>query len=170
MTTAAAVDAPAFGTQADFARAQGWEKSYVTKLKQEGRLVFTEAGQVDFAASLQRIRASTNATERAAPAVQGEAYAGAQDRERFYTSELKRLEYERAIGKLLDAEQVDAAISDAAAIFRAAVESWAHTLPAQLASLNGDEARISALLLSEGEQMLRRVAEAFGKHAGAAGR
>ena len=74
------------GSQADFARAQGWEKSYVTKLKKEGRLAFTSDGLVDFEASLQRIKGSSGAPERAAPAVQGKTYSDSQDRERFYSA------------------------------------------------------------------------------------
>lgn len=160
--TAAVDEVPqAFGTQADFARAQKWQKSYVTKLKNEGRLVFDEQGRVDFAASLERIRASTEAPERAAPAVQGRAYTEAQDREKFYTAELKRLEYEREIGKLREASEMLSVLDDAAAVFRTGVESWAARMPAQLAACGGDEQRIAALLASEGEQLLRRVAEKF---------
>ena len=77
----------ATGSQADFARAQGWEKSYVTKLKKEGRLAFTADGLVDFDASLERIKGSSGAPERAAPAVQGRAYSDSQDRARFYSAE-----------------------------------------------------------------------------------
>lgn len=150
-----------FGSQADFARAHGWAKSYVTALKKEGRIVFNDAGQVDFDASLERIKATTGAPERAAAPVQGKAYSDAQDRERFYTSELKRLEYEKAVGKLLEADQVAAVHADAAATFRAAVEAWEHRLTPQLAALGGDEQRIAALLRSEGAQLLKRLSEKF---------
>lgn len=148
-----------FGSQADFARAQGWRKSYVTALKQQGRLVFNAAGQVDFDASLQRIRDTTGAPERAAPAVRGSRMSAAQERERHYSSELKRLEYERAVRKLREADQVNSAVDDAGALFRAGVEAWRDRLPPQLAALGGDEQRISALLASETEDLLRRLAK-----------
>jgi hypothetical protein len=43
------------GRQAEFAAFVGWDKSHVTRLKQLGQLVFTDAGLVDFPASLQRL-------------------------------------------------------------------------------------------------------------------
>lgn len=44
------------GTQADFARFVGWDKSHITRLKQAGQLVMAEDGKsVNFAASLRRI-------------------------------------------------------------------------------------------------------------------
>ena len=120
--TEAAAPPQAFGTQAEFAGANGWAKSYVSKLKGEGRIVFAPDGRVDFAASLARIKATTGAPERAAPPVQGEAYSDAQDRDRFYSAELKRLELERETRKLLQADEVDAVVDDAAAIMRSAIE------------------------------------------------
>ncbi|MBN8493217.1 MAG: hypothetical protein J0M00_17555, partial [Burkholderiales bacterium] len=139
------------GSQAEFARAQGWSKAYVTKLKAEDRLVFTADHQVDFAASLARIKATTKAPERAAPSVQGSEYAGAQDRERHYSAELKRIELEREMRQLLQADDVYSAVADAAALMRTGIEAWRDRLPPQLAALGGDEARIAALLAAECE-------------------
>jgi len=42
-------------TQAEYARRKGWAKSYVTKLKQAGRLVMTSRGLVDVDATEQRL-------------------------------------------------------------------------------------------------------------------
>ena len=92
------------GTQTEFARAQGWSKGYVSKLASQGRLAYTAQGLVDFAASLGRIKATSGAAERAAAPVQGPAYADSQDRERFYSAELKRLELERQTGRLRAAD------------------------------------------------------------------
>lgn len=150
-----------FGNQAEFAAANGWARSYVSKLKGEGRLVFTPEGQVDFAASLQRIKATSGAPERAAPPVQGAEYAGAQDRERHYSAELKRLELERETRRLLPADDVYSAVADAAAIVRTGVEAWRERLPPQLAALGGDESRIAALLAVECDALLRRLAQRF---------
>ena len=158
---APAATAPAFGTQAEFAAAQGWGKPYVSKLKAQGRLVFNAAGLVDFAASLARIKATSGAPERAAPAVQGVEYAGAQDRERHYSAELKRLEWERETRRVLLADDVYSAVNDAGAMVRAAVEAWRDRLPPQLAAIGNDEARIGALLGAECEQLLQRLSERF---------
>lgn len=63
-------------SQAAFARSRGWARSYVTKLKHEGRLVLNPDGSVDVAASLARIEATAahsrpDAAARAAAARQG---------------------------------------------------------------------------------------------------
>lgn len=155
------------GTQAEFARAQGWSKGYITGLKKADRLVFAADGVVDFAASLERIKATSGAPERAAPAVQGKGYSDSQDRERFYAAELKRIEYERATGQVLAREEVDATMDDVAAMIRAGVEAWRDTLPPQLAAIGGDEARIAGFLAGECESLLRRMADRFAKLASA---
>jgi hypothetical protein len=153
--------AQAFGTQAEFAAAQGWSKSYVTKLKQEGRLVLSPAGLVDFTASLDSIKATSGAPERAAPAVQGKPYSDSQDRERFYSAELKRLELERETKQLRSASEVASAVDDAGVLVRSTVEGWRDRLPPQLAALGGDEARIAAFMRAECEHLLRRLSEKF---------
>lgn len=157
----AAVTTPTKGSQADFARAQGWQKSYVTALKQAGRLVFDDDGKVLFEPSLQRIKDTTGAPERAAPAVQGPAFSAAQDDERYYSARLKQIDYEKTIKKVRDVAEVNSGMDDAGAVFRAAVEAWVADLPPQIAALAGDEKRIAALLQAEGEQLLRRVSERF---------
>lgn len=154
-----------FGSLGEFAAEQGWVKSYVSKLKAAGRLVFDAAGRVDFAASLARIKATTGAPERAAPQVQGIDYAGAQERERHYSAELKRLELERETRKVLPADDVFSATADAAAIVRSGVEAWRDRLPSQLAAIGGDEPRIAALLGAECEALLQRLAQRFGQMA-----
>jgi hypothetical protein len=151
----------AFGSQADFARAQGWTKSYVTALKKDDRLVFNADGLVDFTASLQRIKASTGAPERAAAVVQGKPYSDSQDRERFYNAELKRLELERETKKLRAADEVASAVDDAGALIRSTVQAWRDRLPPQLAALGADETRIAAFMALECDHLLRRMSEKF---------
>ena len=94
---------PASASLAGFARVLGSGKSYVTKLKQQDRLVFLPTGLVDVPASLERIRASSRAVERAAAPVQGVNYADAAERDKHYSAELRRLEYEQRSGALLAA-------------------------------------------------------------------
>jgi hypothetical protein len=153
--------AQAFGTQAEFAAANGWGRPYVSKLKAEGRLVFNASGLVDFAASLARIKATSGAPERAAPEVQGAVYASAQDRERHYSAELKRLEWERETRRVLLADEVYSVVADAGAMLRAGIESWRDRLPPQLAAIGADEARIASLLAAECEQLLQRLSNRF---------
>lgn len=150
-----------FGSLGEFAAEQGWVKSYASRLKAAGRLVFDDAGRVDFVASLGRIKATTGAPERAAAQVQGIDYASAQERERHYSAELKRLELERETRKVLPADDVFSATADAAAIVRSGVEAWRDRLPSQLAAIGGDEARIAALLAAECEALLQQLADRF---------
>lgn len=156
-----AAAAPQFGSQTEFARANGWNKSYVSKLKGEDRIVFAADGQVDFAASLARIKATTGAPERAAEPVQGIVYSDAQERDRHYAAELKRVELEKVLRTLLPADEVHSAVADAAAIVRSGVEAWRDRLPPQLAAIGGDEARIAALLAGECQALLERLSERF---------
>lgn len=159
---------PATCSQADFARILERGRSYVTALKNEGRLVMTEDGQVRVAESLERIKATSGAPERAAAPVQGKTYTEAQDRERFYSAELKRLEYEREVKRLRLAEELATAASDASAIIRQNLEGWADQLPAHIASLGADEARIATFLRQECHAFLGRLSKALSGLAAAA--
>lgn len=156
--TAAATDAL---SQADFARQQGWSKSYVSKLKGEGRLVLTAAGSVDAAASLARIKATTAAHGRADPAVVGPQYLDAKDRNEHYQAELARLKFEREIGALRDAADVAAVVADVATTLRSRLESWPDRLAPQLAALAGDESRIRAELADHIHGALAELARGF---------
>lgn len=149
MSTAASpspAPAPTTGTQLEFARAQGWSKSYISKLKAEGRLVFASEGVLDFAATLARIKATTGADKRAAPAVMGAAFGDAKDRNEHYTAELARLKFEREIGAVWDAEDVRQQVARIAAELCAALDQLPDRLAPTLAALAGDETRIRAEL------------------------
>jgi hypothetical protein len=153
-------------SQAEFARSQDWSKSYVTKLKQEGRLVFTAEGLVDIAASLAKIRESTTAPERASPPAQTDGYSDAAERDKYYASELKRLEYEAQVRKVLQAGDVVAVITDAATRLRGALESWPDRLSPLLAAAHGDEDRIRGILAEEVEMRLAELSRGFNGVAG----
>jgi hypothetical protein len=159
--TATAAPTPAACNQAEFGRLHGWGKSYVTKLKLEGRLVFTDDGLVDVAASLAKIQANTGAPERAsAPAVSPSTRSD-RDRQAFYDAERSRLDLEERIGRLLDADQVLGAMADAAVTLRTALETWPERLSPELASLGGDEARIRARLADHVEAALEEISRRF---------
>lgn len=48
-------------TKSAFAKQQGWSPSYVTKLKEHGRLVLDDAGKVMVQATLEKIKATAGA-------------------------------------------------------------------------------------------------------------
>jgi hypothetical protein len=144
--TAATTTLPSACSQAEFARINGWGKSYVTKLKLEGRLVLDDAGQVRVAESLAAIQATTAAAGRAsAPAVSSSTRSD-RDRQAFYDAEKSRLDLEERIGRLLQADEVTAALADAAVTLRSTFEAWPERHAAPLAAFGGDEARIQAYL------------------------
>lgn len=170
-------------TQAEFARRQGWSKSYVTKLKQLGRLVLRD-GKVDVAASLARIAETAdpnrddvvrrNAERRegsdALPGADaervGQSFAAARAvKERFLALRAKA-EYEQMIGKLVEAEAVRRAAEDAGAWLRARLESLPDQLAAEL-SAESDPARCHALLSDAVHGLLVELAENLGRLADA---
>lgn len=157
-------------TQAEFARQQGWGKSYVSKLKAEGRLVITADELVDIEASLALIRATTAAPERASAPAQGIHFADAAEREKFYASELKRLDYEAQIGLTAEMAQVRAVCADLGTRLRGALEAWPERLSPMLAAAGGDEERIAAILAEEVELRLSEISRGFSALASAAGK
>lgn len=146
----------------DFARRQGWSKSYVSKLRAEGRLVFNDGGLVNVPASLRRIKDTTRADTRAAAAVMGAEFGDAKDRNEHYIAELNRLKLEREVGSLLDAADVLSVVGDAAATLRARLEPLPYRLASQLAALPaGDEAGMRELLSSAIHDVLEDLARRF---------
>ena len=161
MPTAGAPAPAAVCTQAEFAAHMQWRKSYVTKLKQEQRLVLTDDGLVDVAASLARIKATTGAGTRADPGVMGPQYADAKDRNEHYTAELNRIRFEREIGALRDAAEVADITADVAATLAAWLDALPDRLAPMLAAIGGDEARIRAALRDHMNAERAEVARGF---------
>lgn len=155
-------------SQADFARLQGWSKSYVSKLKKEDRIVFDDAGLVDVALTLARITGTTGAPERADESVVSPTFNIARDRKEHYTAELARLDYLERAGKLLDAGEVVGVIADALTTLRSAIEAAPPQLAPQLAAM-GDESQMRALLADHFEVLLNELADALSKLGHAAG-
>jgi hypothetical protein len=160
MTEAAA--APQICTKAEFARLNGWGKSYVSKLGLEGRLVLTADERVDVAASLARIQATTNAPERASePAIAPQTRTD-RDRQAFYDAESSRLDLEERTRKLINRDEVLAALADAVITLRTRFEAWPDRLSPQIAALNADEARIRSLLSDQVEGAFSELSRNFG--------
>ena len=169
-------------SQAEFARRQGWSKSYVTKLKQAGRLVLDDKGRVLVDESLARLRETAdpnrddvvrrNAEQRAAPTPPaedlddriGKTFAEARAVKERYAALKSKAEYEQMIGKLVDAEDVRRAALDAGAWFRARIETLPDQLAAELAP-ETDPARCHAILADHLHQLLAELAENLGRMA-----
>ncbi len=143
-------------TQAEFARMLGVQKSYVSKLKDQGRLVFAEDGRVDVAASKQRIqqtadpnrddvsqrfdKASSAGSSRQNGDI-GNSYQAARAVKEKYSAMQAKLEYERAIGKLVDKAEVQAVVEDVITQFRQGLENLPYRLAPELVGQDLDGIR-----------------------------
>lgn len=135
-------------TQKEFALQQGWAQSYVTQLKQAGRLVIVD-GKVDVAASLRRIAdtadhnrddvAQRHAANRQAkvnnpePTADDDRVAAAfrinRARKMQHDADKAGLEAEQLAGRLVDRQDVEFVMDDLAALLSALLDN----LPGQLA-------------------------------------
>lgn len=150
-----------FVSQAEFARQRGWAKSYITKLKGEGRIVMDAGGKlVDVVATLAKLAdtdgqarpdvAARHAAERgetgdeddrkpALPGIPSKAESAAK-REHFLALEAEQA-YRVRIGELVEASQVAAMVSDVSITFRQSLENVAHPLAAELVGKDLDACR-----------------------------
>jgi len=168
-------------TKSAFARLQGWSPSYVTKLKDAGRLVLTGDGLVDVEASLARItatesgqpqhaagrRAHADHRDGGATPDSSEAAPGGEDsgkttdpRSRSYwervdaeeRARIRTIERRRLEGELVETVAVRSAGAEAGTMLRTVLEGLTDRLAPALAE--GDPER---------EQRIRaRLAEHIG--------
>jgi hypothetical protein len=136
-------------TKTEFAKTLGMHKSYVTRLGDAGRLVMV-GGKVDVEAS-QRLIASTadpgkdHVAERhaqgrtAAPPAAldqnegaGKVYQQSRAINEKYKALTAKAEYERAIGKLLDRDDVNAALDDVVSFARQGIENLPHQIASEI--------------------------------------
>ncbi|WP_028451869.1 hypothetical protein [Chitinilyticum aquatile] len=175
-----------FVNQAEFARMQGWAKSYVTKLKQAGRLVFDTEGRIDVAASLDLIaktdggaRPDVSARHAAGrgdePADDGEAVGELPDgipykivsesKKAHYQALQAEADYRRRMGELVEAQDVAAAVADTVITLRQSLENLPGRLASELVGKGLDDIRAAlkqAIFDSLGEMERnfdRRLAE-----------
>lgn len=166
-------------TQAEYAAHRGVQRSYITRLKQEGRLVMTPDGRVDVAASDTRIgatadpnrddvasrhqaaRTGSSGTAPAADGVGNSYQAARAVKERFLALEAKRA-YEEAMGLLRDGREVEAVVATAMTELRQRLESLASTTAPELAAMT-DEGRVRAYLRDEINHALESAAHHFGR-------
>lgn len=180
--------------QAAFARHLGVRKSYITKLKQAGRLVMTDDGKlVDVEASEARIKATAEPghagvaarhakardgkptvvdavkapkTEDDEPAAEAGTpdYQKARARRETANAELAEMESATRAGQLMETALVLAAVADSGATLRTHLATLPAILAPQLATLN-DENQVRLLLEDHIEQALGELAERMGKMA-----
>jgi len=152
-------------TQAAFARRLGVNRSHITRLKQDGRLVMiedrlidieastarlieTSAGRDDVAARWARQRSTIASVELAAPPAQQEqqpdneetisSRASAMARKEHYLALQAKLEYERAIGAVVARADVEGALDDVLSHARAGIEQLPHRVAGQLVQKDFD--------------------------------
>lgn len=142
-------------TQSEFAALLGKDKSYVTRLKQAGRLVLAADGRVEVEKSLARIAETADpgkdhvaerfAAQRAepprAPQAQeavGNSYQAARAVNEKYKALSAKAEYERAIGKLIDKDDVHTTLDDLVSFARQGIENLPHRVAAQLVGKDFD--------------------------------
>lgn len=137
--------------QTQFAKHLGVQKSYVTQLKQSGRLIFTDDGLVDVEASLIRIKETAdpnrddvttrhaNARGNELPKVETKpektkkektvsevTFSEARAKEQHYKSLQAELEYQKAIGELVSVADMKNAVGDIVTTFRQSLENIPH--------------------------------------------
>lgn len=170
-------------TLAEFARLEGWRKSYATQLRKDGRLIMVstpDGDRVDVVASRALIEATKDPSKRAvaerhaaeraasetptggAEVAEAEpaATAGFQHwRERSERAKALAAERELALaeGQLTSTAEVAAAISDGVSMLRTRLEALPDTLGPQLAA-EPDEGRCRALLAEAIEDLLGDLA------------
>lgn len=164
-------------TQKEFAALLGKDKSYVTRLKQAGRLVMNgdkvnvEASQARIAATsdpskehvAERHAAARGDTPRTSPNdATGNTFQQAKAVKEKYQALTAKAEYETLIGKLIDKDEVHAALDDVVNFARQGFENFPHRVAAQLVGKDFDQ--IMAILKQEVQGMIGDMHKEAGKH------
>lgn len=143
-----------FVTQIQFANIIGRSRSWVTQLKQAGRLVINEKGLVDVEASKLRIeqteepnrddvkarheegRVDTKPAEPPKPKVKkisdSLGFQNARAREQEMKAKMAELDYAERLGKLVSKDDMKIAVADMVTTFRSNLENMPHRIAADL--------------------------------------
>ena len=152
---------------------QGYDHSYVTRLKQADRLVMVR-GKVDVAASRKLLedtadsRYAPQRKEFKQPENNDEDDSASLNLQRSravkenYLARMAKLNFERESGKLVEADEVKMFAADLGATFRAALEILPDRISADLVSLDDTDA-IRAVLIEEFEQVLMDISAKIDK-------
>lgn len=171
-------------TQAEFARQIGVARSYVTALKKADRLVLNAIGNVLVEESKKRIAETADPnrddvaarhsasrqdstvnpeidekTEDETPS--GHDYHKARAQKEHYFAEQARIDYERAIGKLIEKADAAAAIEDVTSVIRQSLENMPHRTAQELVGKDLDAIR--ATLKQEIHNALADMEREFSK-------
>jgi hypothetical protein len=172
------------GSLSEYARHIGASPSYVTKLKDQGRLVLREENGrqvVDFdlsdrlvrnTADMGRVRNGANASPGRAPsaplapvAESGRVdtiFRQAQAQERAYSAKLVELQYREAVGELVKVSDVRAETARLAAALRESILQLPARLTPVLAA-ESDPAKLHDLLERELHQVLAQLTHSEAK-------
>lgn len=169
-----------FMTQVEYAEHRGVAKSYITKLKKEGRLVLDSSGLVDVAASDRKVASTSDparddvaerhavsrqtsvSPERSAADMVGNSYQQARAvKEKFLALEAKRA-YEQAIGQLREAREVEGLAATAMTELRLRLENLATSLAPMVAGMQ-DEAKVRAVLQDHFAHALESASHHFSR-------
>ncbi len=160
-------------TQAQFARHLGVSQAMVSKHKRNGRLITDAEGLVRVQETLTRISSTSDPTRaRKTPPAPDTQRAAAlpQDLEsdlansfqlsrqvkQHYEALKEKAEYEKIIGKLIDADSARAAGAELGVMFRNALETWPDRLAPVLAA-EREESVIRTLLAEHAESLLIEI-------------
>ena len=149
-------------SQTEFARLMGWKsRSHVTALKNAGRLVM-EGDKVNVEASRALVSGTADPNRddvaqrwaeqrQTAPAVTpensqnsdkiGSSYQAARAVKEKFAAMTAKLDYERAIGKLVEKTAVEAAVEDICTAFRQTLEQMPHRTAPELVGKDLDAIR-----------------------------
>ena len=149
-------------SQAKFALLQGQSRSYITALKQAGRLVMV-GDKVNVEASRAKIAVTADpnrddvaqrwAEQRPQPSAVnpensqnsadkiGNSYQAARAVKEKFAAMTAKLDYERAIGKLIERIAVESAIEDVTSVIRQALEQMPHRTAPELVGKDLDAIR-----------------------------
>lgn len=142
--------------QSDFAKHIGVNKSYITQLKKEGRLIMAKTGGVDVQASINKIKetadpnrddVSSRHAEKRMAIVELEVkpkktvkektssevtFSEARAKEQHFKSLQAELEYQKAISEVVSTQEMRSAVGDVVTTFRQSLENIPHRTAPQL--------------------------------------
>lgn len=174
-------------TQVEFARHIGVARSYVTALKQAGRLVMTDTGLVEVEASLALIAKTADpnrddvtqrhAAQRETPTAPppadsahdkiGNSYQAARAVKEKYAALNAKLDYEKNSGDLIPKADVDFVLNDYGATLRGMMENLADRLAPVVYPLTTLE-ETHAALEEAAAAILAEISEAMQRRASGA--
>ena len=160
-------------SQAEFARQAGYARSYVTQLKQSGRLVM-DGKRVIVDQSLARIaatkdpnrddvqarhaKARKNTLEDERMDNTGDSFQSARATKEKYLALQAKADYEKSIGQLVEYADVKRAGAEIGITVRTALENMPDQLSAELAPIH-DQEQIHALLVEQVEDLLHKLSD-----------